>query len=162
MKIRYGESLVAFFDIIFGILLIWISTLSYFLGFSINLITLLYYILSILIIVLICIGIYAGYILLCKTFIIFTDEAIIKIKKDKVLMSVEYSQIMNAKYYPIMDWFVGGSKGGNLIIEAESPSKADTLTIYIPIFKSKLKDIKRIPIRIVERRLEDIFRSSLT
>lgn len=157
MKIRYGESMVVFFDVLFGILLIWISTLSYFLGFSINLTTLLYFILSILIIVLICICVYVGYILLCKTFIVFTDEAIIKIRKDNILMTIEYSKIWNAKYYPIIDWLVGGSKGGNLIIEAESSSKAEPLTIYIPIYKSKLKNIKRIPIRIVERKFADIF-----
>ena len=132
-------------------MLIWISSLSYFLGFDINLKTLFYYVVSLLIILLVCVCVYVGYILLCKTFIEFTDEAIIKTRKGKIIMTIEYSKIWNAKYYPIIDWFVGGSEGGNLVIKTESSF------VYIPIFKNKLKNIKRIPYRIVDRKFTDIF-----
>lgn len=151
MKIRYGDNLVVFFDILFGILLMWISSLSYFLGFDINSKTLFYYAASLLIVILICVCVYVGYILLCRTFIVFTDEAIIKIKKDKIILEIEYSKIWNAKYYPIIDWFVGGTKGGNLIIKTKDRE------FFIPISKKNLKNIKRIPVRIIDRQLTDIF-----
>ena len=43
MKVRYKENLVIFFDIFFGLILLFCSSLAYFFGFPINTKTLPYY-----------------------------------------------------------------------------------------------------------------------
>ena len=46
MKIRFYKNLVVFFDVLFGILLLLLTSLAYFLGFPININTLPYYFIS--------------------------------------------------------------------------------------------------------------------
>jgi hypothetical protein len=139
MKVRYKENLVIFFDMFFGLILIVISSLGYFLGFPINKNTLLYYFITVISIFLIMISIYIIYRIVCKTYIFFNDE--ISINKNKsVILNVKYNKILSAKYCNILNLLIGYPEGGNLVIEYldENNKKKE---LYIAIAKKKLKKI---------------------
>ena len=116
MKIRHYENLVLFFDVCFGIVLFFIVSFAYFLGFPVNKNTLLYYFLGLVSILVIIAAIYLSYILLCKTYILFTDKEIIKKRKYKSNVLVKYGDIIGFKYYNIFSLFINNPHGGNLEI----------------------------------------------
>ena len=102
MKIRYYENLIIFFDSFFGIMLFLITTFAYFLGFSVNINTLPYYFIALFSILLLTVIIYLVYTLTCKTFVIFTNESIIKEKNGEVKMLIRHKDILCLNYYQLV------------------------------------------------------------
>ena len=113
MKIRFYKNLVVFFDVLFGVLLLLLASLAYFLGFPININTLPYYFISLFSIFFLVFIIYIVYFLICRTFIIFTNEGIIKEKNGKQDLLIRYRDILYVNYYNIFTLLIGDAKGGN-------------------------------------------------
>ena len=139
MKVRYKENLVIFFDIFFGVVLLFISSLGYFLGFPINANTLPYYFFIVISIFIMMISIYIIYRVCCKTYVLFNKEISI-IKNRNVILNIKYNKILSAKYCKLLNLLIGYPEGGNLVIEYldENNKKED---LYIAIAKKKLKKI---------------------
>jgi len=102
MKVRYKENLVIFFDIFFGLILLFCSSLAYFFGFPINTKTLTYYFFILISIFLIIISIYIVYRVFCKTYVLFSDGISI-IKNENVIFDVKYNKILSAKYCNVLN-----------------------------------------------------------
>ena len=87
MKVRYKENLVIFFDIFFGVVLLFISSLGYYLGFPINANTLPYYFFIVISIFIMMISIYIIYRVCCKTYVLFNKEISIIKNRNVVILS---------------------------------------------------------------------------
>ncbi len=142
MKIRQYENLVLFFDTCWGFILIVSTSLGYFFGFTINKTTLIYYFITLISIILVLILIYLVYLLFCKTFILFTDHGIIKIKGYHTTLIVKYSEIRMYEYYNVFHLLIGDPKGGNLVLGYSNQKDNNLTYLYIPICKRKLKKIE--------------------
>lgn len=142
MKIRFYKNLVVFFDVLFGILLLLLTSLAYFLGFPININTLPYYFISLFSIFSLVFIIYIVYFLICRTFIIFTNEGIIKEKNGKQDLLIRYRDILYVNYYNIFTLLIGDAKGGNLVIEFMNENK-EISYIYLSISKKNIILLKK-------------------
>ncbi len=140
MKIKEGSNHILFFDILFSILLILICTLSYFLGFDVTLNGIIIYFSIILAIITINLSIYFIFLKLCKTCIYFDKDKICKIKKEKVIVLVDYDSIYHSRYHPMINIFVGDFLAGNLVIYCYINNKKEE--VHIAISKRKLKKIE--------------------
>jgi len=141
MKIRCYENLVIFFDIFFGILLFTLTTFAYFLGFRVNINTLPYYFIALFLIFSLVVITYMVYRLLCKTYIIFTKEEVVKEKKGKTSILIKYKDILSLKHYNVFNLLIGDAKGGNLVIEFLDGNN-ELSYIYLPISNKNIQSLK--------------------
>lgn len=142
MRIRYYENLVVFFDIFFGFLLMFMASFAYFLGFPVNINTLPYYFIVLFSIFSLTVIIYIAYRLICKTYILFTNEGIVKEKNGTTNVLIKYIDIIRLTYYNIFTLLIGDAKGGNLVIDFLNKNN-ELSYIYLPISNRNLQLLKK-------------------
>ena len=80
--------------------------------------------------------------MICRTFIIFTNEGIIKEKNGKQDLLIRYRDILYVNYYNIFTLLIGDAKGGNLVIEFMNENK-EISYIYLSISKKNISLLKK-------------------
>ncbi len=139
MKIRKNENLFIFLLVLFDIALIFIISLAYFLGWKLNVNNFIIYCIIITFLLLMSLFSYLLFIFLNKSVIIFTDNEIIEINKNKETIIISYIDIWYSKYSGIFNTFIFVDGGGYLSIYR---SNDEDNPITISISKRKLKLIK--------------------
>lgn len=115
MKIKKDNYHVIFFILFFEIICIALITLGFFLGFELSEKNLLIYLIINLVTILLGVFVYLFYLLICKTYYEFNNEAILVIKKG-IIKQIEYKQIKYCEYHRFINLVFGDPKGGNLLI----------------------------------------------
>ena len=107
MQIKANQNLYRHILIGFAALIIFMGTLAYFLGFNINVQSILYYVLFLISTIILFFVIFLFIDKTNKKYIIFDEEKIIE--KDKVdeRIIVFYNQILYTKYHNKIDLFYG-------------------------------------------------------
>lgn len=141
MKVKKDIYHILFFEIFFGIILIILGTIGFFLGFELSKKNILIYLFSIVLVIMVEMIIYIMYLLLCKTYYEFTNDSVILKKCDKKLKLIKYSQIRYCEYYKFSSLLLGNSNGGKLIVYFKENNVEKSIEISFP-----MKLIKRIPI----------------
>lgn len=139
MKIRKHENLFSFFLVLFDIVLIFIISLAYFLGWKLNVNNFIIYCIIITFLLLMSLFSYLLFIFLNKSVIIFTDNEIIEINKNKETIIISYIDIWYSKYSGIFNTLIFVDGGGYLSIYRRND---ENNPITISISKKKLKLIK--------------------
>lgn len=139
MKIRKHENLFSFFLVLFDIVLIFIISLAYFLGWKLNVNNFIIYCIIITFLLLMSLFSYLLFIFLNKSVIIFTDNEIIEINKNKETIIISYIDIWYSKYSGIFNTLIFVDGGGYLSIYRRND---EDNPITISISKKKLKLIK--------------------
>lgn len=139
MKIRKNENFVIFCLMLFVLVMIFIISLCCFFGWEINKKLLLIYFSLIACILLISFLSYLIYIILCKSFIIFSDISIIEVNKNGQKKLIDYKDIWYSEYKSILYNFVYVEGGGYLLIYPNYGGKDNS--IIINISKRKIKKI---------------------
>ena len=137
MKLRFYKNTAIFFDTLWCVTASIVSALAYFLGFEININTLVYYAAIQLGIIIVTIIVYLIYTLSSKTYLILTNGKIVKEKNKKLTVLVEYKHIVALGYYSVFRLLLGDPKGGHTVIKFVSIDHKIEFA-YIPV---SLRDI---------------------
>lgn len=116
MKIKKNIFHIAFLDFFFGIIILFLISLAFFLGFELTKKNVLIYLLIIISVIVVMTLIYVLYYLLCKTYYVFKKDSIIINKNNKEIKTINHNQIKYCEYYGFIKLIFGDPKGGNLII----------------------------------------------
>ncbi len=142
MKIKANRNLYKNILIAFCILIIFIGSLGYFLGFSINAKSLLYYLIFLISVMLFFVVLFLIIDKLNKTYIVFDKEKIIERHNNEEKIIVYFNQILYTRYHNSIDLFFGNIDFGYVEIVYKIDSK-DKEAKRIGLYLSK-KNYKKI------------------
>ena len=116
MKIKKGIFHVIFFNFLFGLMSIILSTMVFFLGFDVTQNNILIYLFIIMGIVFLGFIVCCLYSLFCKTYYEFTNDSFKITKKGNIIKEIKNNKIKYCEYHSFATLLLGDSKGGCLII----------------------------------------------
>ena len=142
MKIKANQNLYKNVLIAFASLLIFMGSLGYFLGFDVNIKSLLFYVIFLVSTIILFLVVFLIIDKNNKKYIIFDEDKIIEKNKYNERIIVYYNQILYTKYHNSIDLFYGNIDFGYVEIAYKIDSK-DKETKLIHLYLSK-KNYKKI------------------
>lgn len=142
MKIKANRNLYKNILIAFSILIILIETLAYFLGFDVNVKSLLYYVIFLISTILLFFALFLIIDKINKKYIIFDGEKIIEKHNNEEKIILYFNQILYTKYHNKIDLMYGIIDFGYVEIAYKTDSK-DKEVKYFHIYLSK-KNYKKL------------------
>lgn len=114
MKVQRGRNLVLFFKLLVDAEIIFLGSLTFFLGFDATKANFLIFLTIILVIIIWGWLIFLFYALCYRVYYEFNNEGIYLIKRNNKQKIVEYNKIISAEYYRVYHLLLGNSSGGIL------------------------------------------------
>lgn len=142
MKIKANQNLYKNILIAFAVVIIFMGTLAYFLGFAINIKSLLYYFIFLISTMLSFFALFLIIDNINKKFIVFDNDKIIEIHNNEEKIILYFNQILYTKYHNNIDLLYGIIDFGYVEIVYKMDSK-DKEPKYLTLYLSK-KNYKKI------------------
>ena len=134
MKIKANQNLYKNILIAFCSLIIFIGTLAYFLGFDLNIKSLLYYAIFLTSTIIVFFGLFLIIDKINKKYIVFDNDKIIEMHSNEEKVILYFNQILYTKYHNNIDLLYGNIDFGYVEIVYKTDSKdkePKSLNLYL-------------------------------